>query len=120
MLGSFRSSTHIGEAAADQIADAGADRLRPLRIARRALPMVAPAMALSGILFAPEAYGLWKDVIEAAPERMYPVILTRFRGGAGAAAADYVKASSMTAVMRECMPDLGAMPPPPQPPPPKE
>lgn len=34
--------------------------------------------------------------------------------------ADYVKASSMTAVMRECMPDLGAMPPPPQPPPPKE
>ena len=34
--------------------------------------------------------------------------------------ADYVKASSMQAVMRECMPDLGAMPPPPQPPPPKE
>ncbi|MGD9916856.1 MAG: amidase [Paenirhodobacter sp.] len=74
------------EAVVKRLEQAGA------RIDRRALPMVTPAMALSGILFAPEAYGLWKDVIEAAPERMYPVILQRFRGGAGAAAADYVKA----------------------------
>jgi aspartyl-tRNA(Asn)/glutamyl-tRNA(Gln) amidotransferase subunit A len=52
--------------------------------------MVSPAMDLSPILFAPEAYGLWKDVIEAAPARMYPLILERFRGGAGVSAADYV------------------------------
>ncbi|PCD76329.1 amidase [Pseudothioclava arenosa] len=62
------------------------------RIERRALAMVTPALALSGVLFAPEAYGLWKDVIEAAPEKMYPLILERFRGGAQVLAADYVKA----------------------------
>ncbi|MCL7464158.1 amidase family protein [Phaeovulum sp. NW3] len=72
------------EAAVDRLARAGA------RIDRRALPMVAPAMDLSPILFAPEAYGLWKDVIEAAPDKMYPPILERFRGGAGVAACDYV------------------------------
>ncbi|SOB94978.1 amidase [Rhodobacter maris] len=62
------------------------------RIEHMDLPMVAPAMALSGVLFAPEAYGLWQDVIEAAPEKMYPLILQRFRTGAGVSAADYVKA----------------------------
>jgi len=74
------------EAAVDRLARAGA------RIERRSLPMVAPAMDLSGVLFAPEAYGLWKDVIEAAPDKMYPVILERFRTGAGVLAADYVAA----------------------------
>ncbi|MCE5973317.1 amidase [Sinirhodobacter sp. WL0062] len=74
------------EAAVDRLARAGA------RIERRALPMVKPAMDLSGILFAPEAYGIWKDVIEAAPAKMYPVILERFRTGAAALAADYIAA----------------------------
>jgi aspartyl-tRNA(Asn)/glutamyl-tRNA(Gln) amidotransferase subunit A len=74
------------EAAVARLAAAGA------RIERRTLPMVAPALALSGVLFAPEAYGLWRDVIEAAPEKMYPLILERFRGGAQVLAADYVKA----------------------------
>ena len=60
-------------------------------VERGALPMVAPAMDLSGILFAPEAYGLWRDVIEANPDKMYPVIRERFRGGAGVSAVDYVK-----------------------------
>ncbi|MDD8024850.1 MAG: amidase family protein, partial [Paracoccaceae bacterium] len=72
------------EAAVERLGRAGA------QIDRHALPMLAPAMNLSGILFAPEAYGLWKDVIEAAPEKMYPVILERFRTGATTSAADYV------------------------------
>lgn len=72
------------ETAVERLGRAGA------LIERRALPMVAPAMALSGLLFAPEAYGLWQAEIEAAPEKMYPPILERFRGGAGASAADYV------------------------------
>ncbi len=62
------------------------------RLFRHRLACVAPAMDLSGILFAPEAYGLWKDTIEAAPDKMYPLILQRFRTGATASAADYVKA----------------------------
>ena len=62
------------------------------KVERESLPMLAPAMALAGTLFAPEAYGLWQDILEAHPEKMYPVILQRFRTGAGIEAADYVKA----------------------------
>lgn len=74
------------EAAVDRLARAGA------RVERRSLPMVDPALAMAGTLFAPEAYGLWKEVIEAHPERMFPPILERFRGGAAISAADYVAA----------------------------
>jgi len=74
------------EAAVDRLAVAGA------QITRQALDVVDVAMTLSGVLFAPEAYGLWKDVIEANPGAMYPLILERFRTGAGVLAADYVAA----------------------------
>ncbi len=74
------------EQAVDRLARAGA------LISRARLPEVEQAMALSPTLFAPEAYGIWKDVIEAAPDRMYPIILERFRGGASVSAADYVAA----------------------------
>lgn len=59
-------------------------------ISRANLPCVAEAMALSPTLFAPEAYGTWAAHIEAAPEAMYPPILTRFRAGAEVSAPDYV------------------------------
>jgi len=72
------------ETAVDRLAKAGAV------IERRGLSMVAPAMDLSGILFAPEAYGEWKHLIEAAPEKMYPLILERFRSGRDVLASDYV------------------------------
>ncbi|MDF1854595.1 amidase family protein [Pseudooceanicola sp.] len=55
-------------------------------------PELAQANDLSGILFTSEAYGLWKADIEAAPEKMFPEILSRFRSGADYAAADYVAA----------------------------
>ena len=72
------------ERAVDRLARAGAV------IERRGLAMVAPAMDLSGILFAPEAYGEWKHLIEETPEKMYPLILERFRTGRDALASDYV------------------------------
>ncbi len=53
---------------------------------------IEAAMDLSPILFTSEAYGTWKHAIEAAPEKMFPRILDRFRSGAGFAAADYVSA----------------------------
>jgi aspartyl-tRNA(Asn)/glutamyl-tRNA(Gln) amidotransferase subunit A len=53
-------------------------------------PEVAEAMPLSSLLFAGEAYGLWRDEIEAAPEKMFAPIRERFRGGAAFSAADYV------------------------------
>lgn len=60
------------------------------RIAHANPPCIPEAMALSPTLFAPEAYGLWQDQIEDAPEFMYPPILERFRGGGTVSAADYV------------------------------
>lgn len=60
------------------------------RIERLQAPEVAEAMALSATLFNPEAYGIWREVIEAAPQKMFPRILDRFRLGAGVAATDYV------------------------------
>lgn len=62
------------------------------RIERGAIPEVTEAMALAGVLFTSEAYGIWRDVIEAAPEKMYPRILERFRSGALVSAANYVAA----------------------------
>lgn len=56
------------------------------------LPEVDQAMALAGLLFAPEAYGTWKHAIEAEPEKMFAPILERFRGGADVSAADFVAA----------------------------
>lgn len=56
------------------------------------LAEVDEAMDLAAQLFAPEAYGTWKDVIEAAPDKMFPRILDRFRGGADVSAPDYVAA----------------------------
>lgn len=72
------------EDAVDRLGAAG------VSITRAAPPCVTDAAALSPTLFAPEAYGLWRDQIEAAPELMYPPILDRFRGGREVGAADYV------------------------------
>lgn len=55
-------------------------------------PELAEAMTLAPILFTAEAYGIWRDAIEAAPHLMFAQILERFRGGAAFKAADYVAA----------------------------
>ena len=55
-------------------------------------PEVDDAMQMSGILFTSEAYGAWKDVIEAAPDKMFAPILERFRSGGAFTAADYIAA----------------------------
>jgi aspartyl-tRNA(Asn)/glutamyl-tRNA(Gln) amidotransferase subunit A len=72
--------------AVDRLAAAGA------RIVREQAPEVAEAIAMSAILFTAEAYGIWKDAIEAAPDKMFRPILERFRAGAEFSASDYVAA----------------------------
>lgn len=62
------------------------------RVERIAVAEVAEAMQLAGILFTAEAYGIWAATIEAAPEKMFPRILERFRSGATLRASDYVAA----------------------------
>lgn len=54
------------------------------------VPEAKEAVDLSGVLITSEAYGLWKQVIEANPDSMYSEILTRFRIGSKPNAADYV------------------------------
>ncbi|MEM8824958.1 MAG: amidase, partial [Pseudomonadota bacterium] len=50
------------------------------------------AMALTPFLFSPEAYGTWRETIEAAPHLMYSRILDRFRTGRDMDAADVLAA----------------------------
>ncbi|CUH63360.1 Mandelamide hydrolase [Thalassovita gelatinovora] len=69
-----------------KLAEAGAE------ITRIDAPEVAQAMDLAGILFTTEAYGTWREVIEANPDLMFDRILDRFRSGAHHLGADYVAA----------------------------
>lgn len=72
--------------AVDRLADAGAI------IETVDVPELESVMPLSGVLYTSEAYGLWRDVIEANPHLMYDQILERFRSGANFSAPDYVAA----------------------------
>ena len=56
------------------------------------VPELERAMALSGVLFTTEAYGLWRDEIEANPDLMFGEIRDRFRAGGQFSGADYVSA----------------------------
>lgn len=72
--------------AVDRLADAGAI------ISDVAVPELDDAMGLSGVLYTAEAYGLWRDVIEANPAAMFPAIRDRFRQGRETTGPDYVAA----------------------------
>jgi len=74
------------ESAVDRLQAAGAI-IKPLDV-----PEVADAMTLVGALVTAEAYGTWRDVIEANPGLMFPQILERFRAGANVTGPDYVAA----------------------------
>ena len=63
-----------------------------VRVEQGKQPLASEALSLAAILFNAEAYGTWRDVIEAAPEKMFPRILDRFRNGIGIEATDYVAA----------------------------
>ncbi len=74
------------ESALERLSNAGA------KIERIEVPEVAEVMPLSGCLYTAEAYGLWRDVIEANPDAMFSEILERFRLGKGFSGPDYVAA----------------------------
>ncbi|MCV2887632.1 amidase [Ruegeria aquimaris] len=74
------------DTAVRKLSEAGAE-IVPLHI-----PELADAMTLSPVLYTGEAYGLWRDVIEANPGAMYAEILERFRAGRNFSAPDYVAA----------------------------
>ena len=82
-------------AAVQKLRDAGAE------IEEIAVPELEQAMPLSGCLFTAEAYGLWRDVIEANPDAMYGEILERFRLGRSHSGPDYVAAWAKLDAIRE-------------------
>ncbi|MDO9524253.1 MAG: amidase family protein [Gemmobacter sp.] len=69
-------------------------------VERRRVPAVTEAMSLAGMLLTAEAYGIWRDVIEASPDKMYARILDRFRSGAAVSAPDFVAAWRRLDVLR--------------------
>lgn len=84
-LDDLRDKPRAGyEAALERLRAAGAE------IVEGPAPSVAEAMPLSATLFAAEAYGTWRDKIEAQPELMFAPVRERFRGGKSVSAADFV------------------------------
>jgi aspartyl-tRNA(Asn)/glutamyl-tRNA(Gln) amidotransferase subunit A len=63
---------------------------------------VEEVIPLSGCLFTAEAYGIWRDKIEANPGAMYGEILERFRLGKGFSGPDYVAAWETVDRCRAC------------------
>ena len=59
-------------------------------VTRLRAPEATEALALAAILVTAEAYAIWRDTIEKAPEKMFPRILDRFRTGANVDAVSYV------------------------------
>ena len=74
------------EAALPRLSAAGA------QIIPFSAPEVAEALTLAAVLFPAEAYAIWGPLIEAAPHKMFPCILDRFRSGGQVPATAYIAA----------------------------
>ena len=74
--------------------DSAVERLQAAgaQVDRIELPYITEANGLSPTLYPAEAYGTWKDMIEANPEAMFANVRERFRGGRDVGAADFVAA----------------------------
>jgi aspartyl-tRNA(Asn)/glutamyl-tRNA(Gln) amidotransferase subunit A len=69
-------------------------------ISHAKIAQVSEALALTGALYAPEAYAWWRDLVEAHPERMYAQILERIRLGRDVSAADHIAGWTRLHVLR--------------------
>ena len=67
----------------------------------RAFARMNDAMALTAPLFAGEAYAQWGEMIEENPDLMYHEIRTRFMGGKGLSAKDYLQALHTLEAIRD-------------------
>jgi len=74
------------EQAVMQLAQAGA------QIDRATIAPVEGALALSAIIYTPECYAQWRDLLETRPEAVFSPILERFRSGRDYLATDYLAA----------------------------
>jgi len=59
-------------------------------VERQSFPALTDAFDLAGILYGADSYGWWRDLVEAHPEKMFPQILERVRGGRLVSAPDFL------------------------------
>jgi aspartyl-tRNA(Asn)/glutamyl-tRNA(Gln) amidotransferase subunit A len=60
------------------------------QIEHRYFSQLFDAFNVAGNLYAAESYGWWRDLVEAHPEKMFPQILERVRGGKTVSGPDFV------------------------------
>lgn len=72
------------EAAVARLQAAGA------QVEHRYFSQLFDAFNVAGNLYAAESYGWWRDLVEAHPEKMFPQILERVRGGKTVSGPDFV------------------------------
>ena len=59
------------------------------QIEHRYFSQLFDAFNVAGNLYAADSYGWWRDLVEADPEKMFPQILERVRGGQTVTGPDY-------------------------------
>ena len=72
-----------------------------VKITRLKSDIISEVMDLSSLVFSPEAYGTWKDLIEQNPDKMHAPVLERFRSGQSVSGPTYVKAWQKLEHLRE-------------------
>ena len=70
-------------------------------VTSKSVPAVDEALLLATPLYCVEAYSIWMETIEAAPELMFPEIRDRFRSGKTFSGTDYAQAQQKLAALRE-------------------
>jgi aspartyl-tRNA(Asn)/glutamyl-tRNA(Gln) amidotransferase subunit A len=59
-------------------------------VEHHAFAPLVDAFGVAGALYSADSYGWWRDLVEAHPEKMFPQILERVRGGKSVSGADFV------------------------------
>ncbi|MBR2656245.1 MAG: amidase [Loktanella sp.] len=83
------------EAAVARLKAAGA------QVEHRYFSQLFDAFNVAGNLYAAESYGWWRDLVEAHPEKMFPQILERVRGGKTVSGPDFVAGWNMLRGIRK-------------------
>ena len=82
-------------AAVAQLKAAGA------QVEHRYFSQLFDAFNVAGNLYAADSYGWWRDLVEASPEKMFPQILERVRGGQTVTGPDYCAGWNMLRNIRK-------------------
>lgn len=83
------------ESAVSRLKAAGA------QIEHRYFAQLFDAFNVAGNLYAADSYGWWRDLVEAHPEKMFPQILERVRGGQTVSGPDYCAGWNMLRDIRK-------------------